>query len=49
MGEAGMAQRMGIQERFRHPNVILAADRTVVPCARGAETTSVVLAVFPDH
>ena len=52
MGEAQMAQQMGANRenaRFRHPNVVLAADRTVVPCAVGAETVPVVLAVFPDH
>lgn len=52
MGEARMAQRMGAQReqpRFRHPNVVLAADRTIVPCAKGTETVPVVLAVFPDH
>lgn len=40
---------MGAQERFRHSNVRLQADRTVVPCARGAETVPVTLAVYPDH
>lgn len=53
MGEAGMAQRMGIQRgepaRFRHPNVALEADWTIVPCAQGAEIVPVTLAVFPDH
>lgn len=53
MGEARMAQQMGVQgvepARFRHPNVTLEADRTVVPCAQGAETVPVTLAVFPDH
>jgi len=53
MNEARIAQRMGIQRgesaRFRHPNVTLEADRTVVPCAEGVETVPVTLAVFPDH
>lgn len=52
MREVKMVQQIGIQRestRFRHPNVVLSADRTIVPCAEGKETIPVVLAMFPDH
>lgn len=52
MGEARMAQQMGIQgrepARFRHPTVNLIAGTEIVPCASRTETAPVTLAPFPD-
>jgi hypothetical protein len=49
MGEARMAQHMGIQERFRSPAITIEAGRSIVPCAGSRETMPVTLAPFKDH
>ncbi|MCL4353403.1 hypothetical protein M1615_02950 [Patescibacteria group bacterium] len=40
-----------LEERFRHPNVTISADATIVPCAsiRKGERHPVTFAPFPDH
>ncbi len=37
------------ETRFRHPNVRIEADASIVPCAGENEIIPIILAVFPDH
>lgn len=37
------------QPRFKHPNIIIEANRTIIPCANKNEIIPITLASFPDH
>lgn len=41
--------RLEQQPKFRHPNIIIEANKTIIPCASKNEIIPITLAPFPDH